>query len=159
MIDAIIKNLEKGLKLLENIDNFQYNDVTVRPYNSSIGMHMRHICDIYKCIFDGLGSGKIDFTQRDRSQIIENEISFGIACFDEIISLFKKIDYDFNQTVEVTDNLGLGLVTQKYTLGSVFIQAHGHAVHHYATLGYVIYNLGIELPDNDFGYNPTTPRN
>ena len=29
----------------------------------------------------------------------------------------------------------------------------------YLLIGYIISQLGIELPDADFGYNPTTPRN
>jgi hypothetical protein len=44
-------------------------------------------------------------------------------------------------------------------LSSALIQTHRHAIHHFASIGYIINQLGIELPDNDFGYNPTTPRN
>jgi len=40
----------------------------------------------------------------------------------------------------------------------VLIQAHSHAIHHFASIGYIICKLGIELPDTDFGYNPSTPR-
>ena len=63
-----------------------------------------------------------------------------------------------DQMIEVSDDLGKGVIVQKYTLGSILIQAHSHAIHHFASLGFIICQLGIELPDEDFGYNPTTPR-
>ncbi len=38
------------------------------------------------------------------------------------------------------------------------MQAHSHAVHHFATIGYIVSKLDIELLDDGFGYNPTSPR-
>jgi hypothetical protein len=60
--------------------------------------------------------------------------------------------------VKVRDDLGLGMVTANYTLAAALIQAHSHAIHHFASIGYIISQLGISLPDGDFGYNPTTPK-
>ena len=76
-----------------------------------------------------------------------------------IIEKLKKFELeDFNKTVKVTDDLGLGVITVNYTLGGLLIQAHSHAIHHFSSVGYVISQLGIQLPDEDFGFNPTTPR-
>jgi len=74
--------------------------------------------------------------------------------------IIKKIlkESDFDEIVKVTDDLGLGIITANYTLGGILIQAHSHAIHHFASVGYVISQLGIDFPDNDFGFNPTTPR-
>ena len=41
---------------------------------------------------------------------------------------------------------------------SVLIQTHSHAIYYFASLGYIISQLGIELPDDDFEFNPTTPK-
>jgi hypothetical protein len=38
------------------------------------------------------------------------------------------------------------------------MQVQSHAIHHFASIGYLIYQLEIELADADFGYNPTTPK-
>jgi len=51
------------------------------------------------------------------------------------------------------------MITANYTMAAILIQAHSHAIHHFASVGYVISQLGISLPDEDFGFNPTTPRN
>ncbi len=160
MISAITHNLHRGVKLLNSINDKQYNDSSVAPYYSSIGIHMRHILDVFDCIFEGLETKKVDLTARKRNELVEIKVKFGLSYFDEIIKKLKKLESEnLDIVVQVQDDLGLGLVTANYTLASALIQAHSHAIHHFASIGYVISQLGIELPDADFGYNPTTPRN
>ncbi len=121
---------------------------------------MRHILDIFDCIFEGLESGHVDLTARKRNQLVERSPKVGIAYFEQILEKLEALKgADLDQIVEVSDDLGLGMVKVKYTLAAALIQAHSHAIHHFASLGYIITELGIDLPDNDFGFNPTTPRN
>lgn len=159
MINAIEKNLERGIKLLNSISNQQYSNTSVAPYYSSIGGHMRHILDIFDCLFDGLPNGLVDLSARKRNEQVEVDIVEGINYFNSVLSKLGDLkSADLDQFILVSDDLGLGVVTQNYTLGSLLIQAHSHATHHFASLGYIIAQLGIEIPDEDFGYNPTTPR-
>ena len=159
MIPAIVHNLERGVKLLNTINDTEYSNTAVAPYNSSIGGHIRHILDIFDCIFDGLDSGEIDLAARKRNELAEQKTAFGLDYFNKTITKLNTLkEVDLDQLVSVKDDLGLGDFTQKYTLGSALIQAHSHAIHHFASLGYIINQLGIKLPDVDFGYNPTTPR-
>lgn len=160
MILAIERNLQRGVKLLNSISNENYTNTSVAPYYSSIGRHMRHILDIYDCIFDGLENGKVDLSARKRNEIVELDTKQGIAYFEKIALRLKTLEaIDFDQLIMVSDDLGLGIVEQKYTLGGLLIQAHSHSIHHFASLGYIIAQLGIDIPDEDFGFNPTTPKN
>ena len=160
MIQAIIFNLQRGVKLLNSIDDSQYSDSSVAPYYSSIGIHMRHILDVFDCIFDGLETKQVDLSARKRNELAENKVAFGLQYYEEIYEKLESLkSADLDVKVEVKDDLGLGMVTANYTLASALIQAHSHAIHHYASIGYIISQLGINLPDSDFGYNPTTPRN
>lgn len=159
MIDAIEHNLRVGIKLLGSVSDAQYADTSVKPYHSSIGGHMRHILDIFDCIFEGLDSGHIDLTARKRNQLVERNARVGIAYFEQtLVKLEALKGADLEQIIDVSDDLGLGMVTAKYTLAAALIQAHSHAMHHFASLGYIITKLGIDLPHEDFGFNPTTPR-
>jgi uncharacterized damage-inducible protein DinB len=159
MIDAIEKNLHRGIQLLNCISDDEYNNATIAPYYSSIGIHMRHILDVFDCVFDGLESGSINLINRKRNELAENYTQHGIAYYEEILQRLKLLENaDFNKIVMVTDDLGLGIVSANYTLGGILIQAHSHAIHHFASVGYVISQLGITLPDIDFGFNPTTPK-
>ena len=159
MIQAIIFNLQRGVTLIKAIDDAKYSDSSIAPYYSSIGIHMRHILDVFDCIFDGVESKKVDLSARKRNEFAEKKVAFGLQYFEEVLDkldLLKSADLDVK--VEVKDDLGLGMVTANYTLASALIQAHSHAIHHFASIGYIISQLGIQLPDADFGYNPTTPR-
>ena len=160
MFNAIIHNLKKGERLLQQINEAQYCDTSIAPYHSSIGGHIRHILDVFNCVFEGIENGHIDLTARARNLMIEQKPELGLNYLRQTID--KLTDYsqnDLSQIIKVSDDLGLGKITAEYTLGAVFIQAHSHAIHHFAALGYVLTQLGIDIPDNDFGYNPTTPRN
>ena len=159
MIEAIEKNLCRGIQLLQYISDEEYSNTTIAPYYSSIGSHMRHILDVFDCVFEGLESGNINLIERKRNELAENFTSHGINYFNETIEKLKLLDTDnFNRIVNVTDDLGLGIISANYTLAAILIQAHSHAIHHFASVGYLISQLGIDFPDNDFGFNPTTPR-
>ncbi|RXP63525.1 DinB family protein [Lutibacter sp. HS1-25] len=159
MIDAIEQNLNRGVQLLKNISEEEYRNTTIAPYYSSIGGHVRHILDVFDCVFEGLNSGNINLINRKRNLRVEQFTEEGIQYFEEIIEKLQQLNSeDFNKIVKVTDDLGLGVLTVDYTLGGILIQAHSHAIHHFASLGYIISQLGISLPDNDFGFNPTTPK-
>ena len=159
MIEAIENNLNRGVKLLNNISDEYYSNTSIAPYHSSIGGHVRHILDVFDCIFEGLDCCEINLINRKRNNLAENFTEHGIQYFNEIIDKLKLLENeDFDKIVKVSDDLGMGVITANYTLSSALIQAHSHAIHHFASIGYIIAQLGIEFPDNDFGYNPTTPR-
>ncbi|WP_299012326.1 DinB family protein [uncultured Polaribacter sp.] len=158
MIEAITQNLQKGVDLLKNITNAQYSDRSVAPYQSSIGCHMRHVLDVFSCFFNGLDKNHVDFSVRERNECAETQTEAGITYFKSIITNLEKISpQDFDKKIQVTDNLGLGNETVTYTIGAVLMQMQSHAIHHYATIGYLVHQLNITLPKNSFGYNPTTP--
>ena len=159
MISAIIQNLNRGVSLLSYINDDEYSNNSTAPYYSSIGIHMRHILDVFSCIFDGLESRQIDLTARQRNELAENKVRVGLSYFDTVIAKLKEVEVeDLDLVVEVKDDLGLGLVTANYTLAAALIQAHSHAIHHYAIINYILNRLDITIMDESFGYNPTTPK-
>lgn len=159
MIEAVKQNLESGIHLLNYISDDAYANTTIAPYYSSIGGHMRHVLDVFDCIFEGLNSDAINLIERKRNEDAENFTHSGIIYFKNIIEKLNNLDVErYDKIVKVTDDLGLGVITANYTLSAILIQAHSHAIHHFASVGYIISQLGIELPDDDFGFNPTTPK-
>jgi uncharacterized damage-inducible protein DinB len=160
MIEAIEKNLQRGIKLLNNISDDEYSNKSIAPYYSSIGCHMRHVLDVFSCIFKGLENNYVDFSVRERNECAEQQTSVGVDYFQAIIDQLRTLKKeDFNTAIKVSDDMGLGNEIANYTIGSALMQAQSHAIHHYASIGYLIYQLDIELPDADFGFNPTTPKN
>ena len=104
-------------------------------------------------------SNFIDLSIRERSESVEKETRVGIEYFEIVIHQLKKIKKeDFKTIIKVSDDMGFGNETANYTFKAVLMLAQSHTLHHYATIGYLIYQLGIELPDAMFGYNKTTPK-
>ncbi|CAM1346752.1 DinB family protein [Tenacibaculum insulae] len=159
MIDAIDKNLQRGVNLLKSISDEQYSNSSVGPYYSSIGANMRHVLDVFTCVFNGLDKKVVDFSDRERNQLAEEQTEYGIEYFNEVLTKLHCLKAtDFNTIISVKDDLGTGMITVNYTLSSALVQAHSHAIHHFAMIGFIVHQLGIALPDADFGYNPTTPK-
>lgn len=158
LLNPIIANLKKGEKLLHKLPTTTYSNKTVGPYHSSVGEHLRHILDIFDCIFEGLPYGKVDLTARKRNEAVEKEIPAGLKYISSTIRQLQDMATLSPKTiVEVTDDLGLGMVKTPYTLAAAMCQAHSHAIHHFACIGYVLESLSAGDIEKRFGYNPTTP--
>lgn len=156
---AIEENLVKGINLLNILTDEQYCNNSIAPYFSSIGCHFRHILDVFSCVLNGYETKKIDLTSRNRNELIEQNKELCLEYFQQIIFQLSTIsESDLSTEIEVIDDLGAGKISAKTSLAAVLIQAHSHAIHHYASVGSLIYHLGLELPDSHFGFNPTTPK-
>ncbi|MDB2571655.1 DinB family protein [Polaribacter sp.] len=159
MIRAIVENLERGIQFLNSITDSEYSNATVPPYFSSIGCNIRHVLDAFTSIIKGFESGHVDFSDRKRNTICEAQTEEGIRYIKETIQQLNDFkNEDFTKIISVTDNLGNGDITINYTLENALAYAHSHAIHHFASIGFLVNQLGIELQDADFGYNPTTPK-
>ncbi len=160
IISSINYNLSSAIALLESIDSTTYCNTSVEPYCSSIGDHIRHTLDFFDCIIKGLDSNNIDLTARKRDEVLstnkESAINH-IYKLQETLQSYCNINTDY--LIHVTDNMGKGKVTVNYTLESILTHANSHTVHHYATIGYILSSLGVDVKIPGFGYNPTTPIN
>lgn len=158
IISSIHETLEKAVALIDAIDVETYKNDSVGPYYSSIGSHIRHTLDFFDCIIDGIDSNTIDLTARKRDETISIDKEVAKQHISQIkhrVLSYKDVNTDY--LLHVTDHLGKGKVTVDYTLESILAHANSHAIHHYATIGYILNTLGIEVHVPGFGYNPTTP--
>ncbi len=160
IISSINHNLNNAVALLTSIDSKTYCDASLGPYYSSIGSHIRHTLDFFDCIIGGLDSNDIDLTARKRDETLSTDKKAAIQhIYNLQETLLSYIDVNTDYLIHVTDNMGQGKVTVNYTLESILAHANSHTVHHYATIGYILNHLGIEVKIPGFGYNPTTPIN
>lgn len=158
IIQSTLKTLQKSQVLLDNLSNEQLCDASVSPYYSSIGCHIRHILDFYDCIFNVDSNNKVDLTARSRNKAVECDCGCAQEYLSSIIEKLNSTSFDISTSVLVTDDLGLGKTDIPYTYGSLLAQANSHTIHHYAIINYIFDSLGIVINDDEFGYNPTTPK-
>lgn len=157
IIEASIKSLENSIKLLSLLADDELSNSSVSPYYSSIGSHLRHILDFYNCIISGYENNYVDLTDRKRDQRIEISCEYALECTNKIV-LELMGSLDLNKKVIVNDDLGLGNIQIEYSLASLLAQANSHTIHHYAIINYILDRLGVNFEDQDFGFNPTTPK-
>lgn len=159
-MDSIIKStlntLLKTEILLNNLSSEDLCNVTIPPYYSSIGSHVRHILDFYNCIFYKTSENKLDLTIRSKNKALETNCECAQNYLEQIVEKLKETTLDVNETVIVIDDLGLGKTEVLYTYGALLAQANSHTIHHYAIINYILNSLGIVFNDSEFGYNPTT---
>lgn len=158
IIQSNLKSLQKSKVILSNLSNPVLCDISIPPYYSSIGSHIRHILDFYDCILKVDSKKQVDLTARSRNRMVESNCEMADSYLNAIIEKLKVFHFEMNDTVLVTDDLGMGTTKIKYTFGALFAQANSHTIHHYAIINYIFEKLGFVLEDNDFGYNPTTPK-
>lgn len=157
IIESTLNTLQKSNYLLNNLDDDILSNTSVSPYNSSIGSHLRHILDFYDCILN-IKKGCVDLTARKRDKKIETCCDSAKGYLQSLINRLSNLDENLDKTVCVIDDLGLGKIEIPYTLAALLAQANSHTIHHYAIINYILDRLGIIVDDNDFGYNPTTPK-
>jgi hypothetical protein len=158
IIQSNLKTLQKTSILLSNLTNEELCNNSVSPYYSSLGCHIRHILDFYDCVLNIDSENRVDLTARKRNNKVESNCDDAVQYLNQIIIRLNNITLKEEGKVIVVDDLGLGITEIQYTVGALFAQANSHAIHHYAIINYILDSLGIAIHDNDFGYNPTTPK-
>jgi len=158
IIQSTLKTLDKSKSLLSFLTNEELSNTTVAPYYSSIGSHIRHILDFYDCALTINSESKIDLTSRKRNNDVETKCEIALQYLNQIIAKLNSINSEIEDNIIVIDDLGLGKIEMKYTFSALLAQANSHTIHHYAIINYILNSLSIDMADQEFGYNPTTPR-
>ena len=110
------------------------------------------------CVIKGLESRTVDLSDRKRGTPAEKDPKEAMKYLQQVIAHLKgMVNLDPSLAISIVDDLGQGRVKIPSTLASGLCQAHSHAIHHFAVIGYLLYLNGEEIPDERFGYNPTTP--
>ncbi len=159
IIQSSIHTLNKSKLLLTRLSNEELRNISVPPYYSCIGSHIRHVLDFYDCILSGIKSAHVDLTNRERDIRLHEDCQYAHT---NVIRVIDQLDLlnteDLKRSLIVLDDLGIGKVEIEYSLGAALAQANSHAIHHYAIINYILDRLDISVEDETFGYNPTTPR-
>ncbi len=157
IIDATTHTLLKAKSLLNTLSDDELRNDSVPPYYSCVGSHIRHILDFFDCILEGIESGEVDLTARRRDLRVEQQCDFASESIDRVVSSLRAIGGQSDAHVNVTDDLGLGKTTIKQTVSGLLAQANSHTIHHYAIISYILDHLNVQVEDETFGYNPTSP--
>lgn len=159
LVVANARLLERAAEILARVPRAAYaGDAGVaRP----AGPHFRHVLEHYSCFLAGYGSGRIDYDARPREAALEVDPAVARARVDEILDGLAALEPGaLARPVEVRLECGEGDEGDQWSLSTVRRELQfllSHTVHHYALIGLLLDQQGID-PGPDFGVAPSTLR-
>ncbi|CEG70923.1 hypothetical protein RMATCC62417_06736 [Rhizopus microsporus] len=151
--------LDQLILLLDclNDDQFTYES-NVMPA-STIGKHLRHLCDHFQLLYQQLSSNTINYDIRQRDTPAENERSMAKKKIREIQETIKSNDHisldtpvSLTATIHASDHEPCQFQS---SFGRELFYCCIHAIHHYASIKAICIELGLSVPA-DFGVAPST---
>ncbi len=141
--------------LIELIEPLEGTTFYTQPSNelsgSTIGQHTRHIIELYQCLLKGYRVGLINYDDRKRNKVLENDINEAIKAIKEIQNELEVPDC----VLELVYEIGTAQVTIHSNYYREVLYNMEHCIHHQALIkvACVAFNLPIS---EHFGVAPST---
>ncbi len=125
---------------------------------STIGAHARHILERFRCFFDGLDKGLIDYDDRQRGTLVERDVAAASAAFAELCERFANCPPSaFAERVAVRELVYHGgeqavaaSTPERELMGLIT-----HGIHHLAMIAMIARAWDFPMP-KDLGKAPST---
>jgi hypothetical protein len=152
---AINNTLVQLKKIIDQLTDSEYSKPSSVLFNASIGQHVRHVIELYSCLFNGYDTGIVNYENRKRDERIETDKNFAVELMQMI---FRNID-------KTNKNLLLHSCYDEVSDESIMVETNyyreliynlEHTVHHMALIRVGIRDVsGINIPA-DFGVATST---
>ena len=120
--------------------------------NATIGQHTRHIIELYQCLIEGYAAGEINYDDRKRNPLYENDIPAAIEVIREIQKNLQQPDKEVNIFCGSNDN---SVCIESNYYREVLYNLE-HCIHHQALIKVALLSIkNINLADG-FGVAPST---
>lgn len=152
---AVLRQMSSVLRLLTDD---QYTAKPVGVVDSSVGGHVRHCLDHVGAFLDALGTGRLDYDQRERGTCIEVSRAAALERVELLqcellIKVFIPADQPLRLSALLSPHDPPAAV--QTTAGRELAFLLSHTIHHQALLAAMVRILGVQ-PPADFGYAPST---
>lgn len=153
MIYASLKEQLQSLqRLLQLINNSNYNYKSNMLESNSIGQHVRHVVEMLQCLLNGYEPGIVNYDERKRDIRIETDKTFTAGILQEISINLQQPDKGL--TLQQDGNYEAVHTTFKREL----LYNTEHAIHHMALIKVALREMGIDIKNENFGVAPATIR-
>jgi hypothetical protein len=157
IVIANLRLLEQGSELIGALPDeaFAANGRVGKP----VGPHFRHVLEHYSCFLDGLLGSRIDYDARAREAAIETDRRAALERIRELLRGLEGLNgIDLDQPAVARLESGLGGEEEQWSRTTVRRELHfllSHTVHHYALIGLLLAQRGIDA-GSEFGMAPST---
>ena len=154
------ENLNEIKSVLLQLNDEQYSYPSITLFGASIGQHVRHILEFYQSLFTGLGIKTVNYDNRKRNLLIENDLNYAIQIINEINSNLAKEIIDEMLVLEGNFCTEEDDKTQIQTsLFRELAYCLEHSIHHQALIKVGLLEVNcLNFIDDTFGLAPATIR-
>jgi hypothetical protein len=138
--------------LLQLPDQSSYANPCEALSNATIGQHTRHIIELYQCLLAGYPSGKINYDERKRNTLYENDTTAAIEIIKEIQQNLQQPDKQLNIFCGTNDN---SICIESNYYREVLYNLE-HCIHHQALIKVALLAIKNINIDGGFGVAPST---
>ena len=156
MISVFNKSVEALNSLADALQQLPEQSLYTSPCealsNATIGQHTRHIIELYQCLIEGYAAGKINYDDRKRNPLYENEIPAAVAVIREIQQNLEQSDKEVSIFCGTDDN---SVCIESNYYREVLYNLE-HCIHHQALIKVALLSIkNIHIADG-FGVAPST---
>ena len=156
MISVFNKSDEALNNLADALQQLPEQSLYINPCealsNATIGQHTRHIIELYQCLIEGYSTGKINYDDRKRNPLYENDIPAAIKVIREIQKNLEQPDKDVNIFCGTNDN---SVCIESNYYREILYNLE-HCIHHQALIKVALLSIkDIHIADG-FGVAPST---
>ncbi|NNE99809.1 MAG: hypothetical protein HKN25_12380 [Pyrinomonadaceae bacterium] len=153
MIANIVNEFNKGIELISALDDKAFSEPVKGA--GSIGAHFRHNMDFACSFLNGLETGTINYSDRERDLRVESNRDYAREQIRFLIKRFEGLSEDkYNERVLVVSEIE-ERISHESTISRELEFLHSHTVHHYAVIAekLKIWNFAVDF---SFGVAPST---
>lgn len=154
-LEANLALLAQGDCLLARLDDAAYVRALPSVFGASIGGHMRHNLDHYRCFLDGLQSRRVDYSARARDARLETDRRHARAEIARLGLALADLPPDGGLRVRRESDPDGAWAASSLARELDFLMSH--TVHHYAIVA-ILCRLQDITPEPGFGVAPSTLR-
>lgn len=120
--------------------------------DASIGQHTRHVIELYQCLLAGYEPGIVNYDNRQRNKLYENNKDEAIAAIREIQD---KLECGDKPLLVVCQSAGDDVVINSNYYREVLYNLE-HCIHHQALIRVALLATDGVLVSDEFGVAPST---
>ncbi|MFZ0800729.1 MAG: DinB family protein [Candidatus Acidiferrales bacterium] len=151
--------LQQGCVFLDSMGDEVYARPLPVDCAASIGKHYRHVLDHFRCLGEGIRTGRVNYDERDRDPQLESSVAASRIVTEDLIDEFASLsDESLHRECTVIYSVAYGendLEGAPSNIAREIMFCIGHAIHHYAILKFLCAQVGVTLP-YEFGIAPST---
>jgi hypothetical protein len=154
----IISQLATQITVLKELLNSLSDEQYIQKINflgdSSIGAHSRHIIELIKCLTNGYKIGKVDYVNRERDLLIEQNRKAAIHEINFIFQELNQVDKEMDLLSETQESEKAILVKTTYFREIEYNKEH--TIHHLALIKVALLEMNLSLVNDSFGVAHST---